>query len=293
MTLSAAAVIADAESAPAPVATETPAPVEGAPPPVAPVPDSAAKRFAIASQREKAMQKKRDELATAQAQIAAERAQFAQERAEFEAKYGQKPANPREALQRYGMTYRDATEFELAGGEITPEMIARQAQEEVAKLRQEQSEREETRKKDQLSAAEQQADEVIAEFKGEVYSFIETAPKDKFEMIHLYDAKDLVYDTIEEAFRTKKVVLTIEDAAGWVEKFLEKQSERVLGSGKFKARLSQGAQAPIAAGKPGQVPAQQSRTLSNSMAPTTTPTVAQPSNVQDAAMARALRALGG
>lgn len=296
MSFNASAIVAEASAAPATAPTpESPATQElppGDQPATSglPVGESAAKRFAAASRREKALQKQRDDIASAKTAIEAEKAEIARQRADFETRYGTRPANPLEALKRFGYSYNDATDYQLSDGQPpTAEQIARSAVERAETLERSIAEDRQTQEQARVNAAQQAVQQTLEQFGEEVNEFIDTAPTGHYELVHLYDAKKAVYDVIEETFHKSGRVLSIKEGADLVEKYLERHADKILSASKIKAKIPAINQPPA---KPGQVPAQSGRTLSQSMTPSTTPTVVAPSNVQDAAMQRALRALG-
>jgi hypothetical protein len=279
----AAAIIAEIE-APAPAAPT--APVEGAPPPPEP-----SKSFTAVARREKGLQRQREELKSKEAAIAAREAQISARIAEIEGKFGSRPENPLKALERFGWSYKDATEFALNDSQPTAEQIARATQEEVSALKREQLEREEKRLAAEAERAAAQADEVITEFKSEIVDFVKTKPDD-YELIALHNAHDLVYDVCAAYFEKNKRVLSIQDAANAVEKRLDKLAEKILSSRKIKARLPTAPSAdPQQPADAGQVQAQQRRTLNNGMTPNS-PTLMSSKSIEDDRMRRAMAALG-
>jgi len=258
---------------------------------------SASKSFAAAARRERAVQRQREEISSARAAVAAEKAAVDAKARELEAKYGGKPGNPLEALKRYGWSYKDATEFALNDSQPTAEQIARAAVSEVESLKAQRQSDVDAAKLAQQQAAERDAQEATQEFQEEIASFVKEKPQD-YELINLHNAEATVYAVIEAHFEKTKAagkprVLSIKEGADLVERYLEKQAERILGTSKIKARLSP----PGDPKQPqGQAQAQQRRTLSNGMTPSTPALASLPSSSaeqtpEQRAMARAIAAL--
>jgi hypothetical protein len=271
--------------------TTTPVVEQGnaqATPPLAPATETKApepkeaQRFAALAKREAALVKRDREL---KAQIESDRAQLAKERAEFEAWKSQKAeedalwqSDPVEGLKRRGYDYDKLTQHVLNQGKPTPDKIAtRVVREELEAFRREQAEK----AKEQQEAADKAArereqktfEETLAQFHDDVTKFCQTEG-DKYELINLYGkpAVDIVLATIEKHFQeTSKAgqpkILSKEEAADLVEKYLEGEAQRISQAKKLTAKAtpqptqeetSQSKEAPL-------------RTLNNNLTPTTTP----------------------
>ncbi len=255
-------------------------------PEVAPKPqDNVSRHFAALAQKEKRLVREKQALAAEKAALVTERAKIA----ELEAKYGQRPASPREALERYGYDYKTATEFELNDGAPTAEFLARQAQAEVQKLREEQAARDQRGAQEAAQRAEQEKAEVIEEFRGEIQSFVADKAED-FELIKFHEAYDVVFHTIEEHYSRTGKLLSIPEGANIVEKYLEKKMSELQTTKKF-AKTRQGDPPAPESGfsRQTEIPAQR-RTLDNTVT-ASTPTLVKSSRVEDDRMKRALAAL--
>lgn len=264
-------------------------PLDGAPatpPAAAETSEPLAKHFAALSKKEKMLFRQQEALKQEKAQLAADRARVA----ELEAKYGSKPATPREALARYGFDYQQATDFELNDNKPTAEFIAQQAQNEVQKLREEQQTREQRDAQQAVERAEQEKAAIVEEFRGEIKDFL-VEKGDEYEYINFHDAFDVVYQTIEQHHEKTGKLLSIPEGANIVEKFLEERSEKMRTLKKFAKTRPEGEPPTPESGFNRQpvVPAQR-RTLDNTVT-TSTPTLIKNPRVEDERMARALAAL--
>lgn len=266
-----------------PVAEGTPE----TPPPAEPKPqEQLARHFAALSKKEKALFRQQEALKAEKAAIAADKARIA----ELEAKYGARPATPKEALERYGYSYRDATEYELNDGAPTAEHLARQAQEEVKKLREEQAAREQRQAEEATKRAQAEREEVIQEFKGEIQSFV-TDKAEEYELIKFHEAYEVVYHTIEEHYARTGKLLSIPEGANMVEKYLEKRMDELSSTKKFAKKRQQG-DPPAPESGFGSKPeaTAQRRTLDNTVT-SSTPTLIKTPRVEEDRMKRALAAL--
>lgn len=266
-------------------------PVEAAPEAAAPAPaqapDNLAKHFAALSKKEKMLFREREALKAERAQIQAERARIA----EIEAKYGSKPATPREALERYGYDYKAATEFELNDGSPTAEFLARQAQEQIQQLRNEQAERDKRVAQEAAQRAEAEKAEVIQEFRSEIQEFV-SEKADDYELIKFNQAEDVVFETIEAHYQKTGRLLSIPEAANMVEKFLEKRMDDLKSTKKFaKTREGSPEKTLPEAGFRQSEPAPK-RTISNSVT-ASTPSLMKSARIENDAFARAMAKLNG
>lgn len=263
-------------------------------------------QFNVLASKEKTLQRRREEIAREKQSLAAEKAEVARQLAESRSlaeKYGSRPKTALEALERYGFSYKDATELALNEGQPTAEQIARAAEERVTALEQRQKDAAEEAKTSAHQAAEAAATQAIEDFKGEINEFISTK-SDDYELISLHGAQSVVYDTVEEFFERSRAedakkrgvsldkaqgrVLSIKEASDLVEEYLAEQVKRSLDTKKFKAN-GQPSKEPQS-GKPSdQAPAQR-RTVSNEMT-SSTPTLLTP-RVEEDRMRRAIAALG-
>lgn len=265
----------------APAAEETPVTPE------VPVQDPASSRhFAALAKKERMIHKEREALKTERAAIELEKARIA----ELDAKYGNKPKSPREALTRYGFSYRDATDYELNDGQPTAEQIAREAQEEIKRFREEQAEAKKKATEEQATRSKAELEAVKQEFRVEIGEFINGAPEE-YEMIKFHEAEEVVYHTVEEHYNRTGRLLSIPEAANLVENYLEKKLEVLKATKKFAKTRPGEPQQPQSGTSRQQEPSASTRTLDNSRS-ASTPTLITNPRVEDERMKRALAALG-
>jgi translation initiation factor IF-2 len=278
-------VISDLGSAVAPpdVVPVAPAPVVEKPPetpvPTRP-PEVESWRLAALSQKEKAA---RESAAAAKADreaAAKDRAEvenFRQQFAQREAGYRQ---DPMKLLTDFGYDYNTVTQFVAQGG-WSPEQqqaareaardqaIRTLAQQQQADRQAIQAQREADAKAQTDAQAQAQAEaqtNAVAEFKGELKSFVDAEP-DTYEMIRLAgpNALEAVFDKISDHFEKTQTRLSNKDAADAVEAALVAEAEKVIeASKKLKSKFA----------PPAPVRAPVSRTLDNGMRPP--PTGAKP-----------------
>src|SRR4051812_31640163 len=176
-------------------------------PPVAETPKKkphVARQFAALTKKERLIYREREALKAKMAEIEAREAKAA----ELERKYGAKPGNPREALERYGFDYKTATEFELNNGEPTADFIAREAHAEIKKLRQEQAEREKQSAENASNQAETEKAQLVQEFKDEIKAYSQEKADD-CELINFYDAHEVIYHYIEKHYKETGKLLSV------------------------------------------------------------------------------------
>lgn len=302
-TASAASVpTSNASAAPAvgqPAATGEPAPAS---PPAAPAP-TASRQFPAIAAKEKALQRKREEISRQAAQVSAREAAIAAREQEIEGLRA-KPKTPLEALERFGFSYKDATEYALNDGQPSPEMLARAANERIDRLEQERKEELKRAGLEATTVAEKQSEEILTNFKQEIGAFGEQN-KDKYEAVAVFGASSLVYDTIEEYFEKSKRddaaargipieqgtgrVLSISEAYDLVEAHLREHAKGISGAKFLKASEPTTEPQGQTAGKSEPVIAQR-RTVNNGLTPSTPTQV--PPKIEADRMSRALRALG-
>ena len=73
----------------------------------------------------------------------------------------------------------------------------------------------------------------------EIDAFVNSKPE-QFELIQANEAKDVVYDVIEEHYNETGKILDIEEAAQAVESYLEEEAEKLLSLGKLRSKFNTG-----------------------------------------------------
>lgn len=122
-------------------------------------------------------------------------------------------ANPMAWLEAAGLTYDEITEYQLNGGRPEVPEAVLTLQEEIEQLKKDKAREAEERQKE-MQAKMQEAE--IAKIKASVLQH-----KDKFELTSFHDDHiQLVKDVMEEAKETGRE-LSVDQAAGMVEKYLE------------------------------------------------------------------------
>lgn len=220
-----------------PAATSAPTEIGKDPDPKA---DKFSARFAALTRQEKAL---RAEQAKWKAEREAEQKEWApkiekaQRYEELKAKGKTDKAIAMEALNELGLTYDDLTKMFLNDSKPTPEMIARAAQEQVEALRREQAEEREKltkAQKDDQAKAEQAA---VDQFKTQIRETMNAKPED-FELTLTHkNGVELVYDVIEEHYKSTGRVIPAEEATALVEKHLEAELEESAKAGKLPKKL--------------------------------------------------------
>lgn len=193
---------------------------------------------------------------------------------------------PLEALKKRNLTYQDLTNAALNDGKFQPETEIKSVKEEIERLRQETLERENKATEAQKKAQEQAESEAIEAFKGKINGHIEQGGE-KFELTKLYDATELVFQTVEEHFARTQKILSVDEACGLVETYLESELERTSkASKKFQSKYMQAKEAQSKS-----EPSKSSVTLTNHMNSNVAPSLLSPKNEEDR-IKRALAALG-
>ena len=276
----------------APAAPEAVKPAE-TPVPTKP-PEIESWRLAALSQKERAAREsaaaaKADREAAAKDRADAEalRQQFAQR----EAAYRQ---DPMKLLGDYGYDYNTVTQYVAQGG-WSPEQqqaaqlaATRQAVQELARRQDAdrqatQAQREADAKAQADAQAKAQAEaqtNAVAEFKGELKSFVDAEP-DTYEMIRLAgpNALEAIFDRISDHFEKTQTRLPNKEAADMVEAELVAEAEKIIeASKKLKSKFAPPPPAPPA-----------SRTLTNQMRP---PPAATPVGKTETEAERRARVVG-
>jgi len=215
----------------------TPTPTSEAPPPeaapvleaapVAPAPvveeDSFAKRFAALARKEKKMRQETEETKLIKDKYV-----------DYDTAKKLAKTNPEEFLKKYDLSYEELTEYFISGRpKVDPKVM--EIQEELAKVKKERDE-----EKTKLQEETRQA--AISKFKTEQMSVVKAAGA-KFELINTTGAYDLIYDVTKEYFEANKdengngKILSHEEAADMVEKYLEQEVEKFLKADKIKNKF--------------------------------------------------------
>lgn len=241
--------------------------------------ESLSTQFAALAKKEK-MALTRQREAEAKLKDAEEKLKIYQQ---FEEKKKTAKTNPLDFLNEAGLTYDELTEYMLRGGPVQKdkvEVLEEKFNQLIANKEKEELERVENEKKN-LKAQEEK---VVAEFIKGVNKFI-SDNSEKFELINLYSAQELVIATIEQHFENKNEILTNERAAEMVEAHLEDEIKKLSNSKKFGEKLKSSDDNK----QPGQ--SKSSVTLSSSTPTSNVPSMLSARTEEDR-LKRALAALG-
>lgn len=255
--------------------------------------ETASPGFEILAKRESQFVRQQQELKREREEFAKKQSEFAKEREEYD-KYQQKKKlaklNPTVALEDFGVSYEELTDYQLRGGTPPGEVIAQSVKEQLAQFRKEHEEalaKDRDAHKKQVEEAQAQQ---IEDFKVNMKGFI-IEKGDEFELVNLYQVYDTVFETIQQHFDKTQKVLSVKEAANLVETHLEGEADKAFKSKKLSTRY-----APLEPKLEPQTPQQTresvSRTLNNSMNSSSVPSALTPKNEEER-IKRALAALGG
>jgi hypothetical protein len=237
-------------------ATETPV-VEAAPtPPAQAEDDNFAKKFAALSRKEKELRKVEEETKSIKEQYA-----------EFTEAKKLAKANPDEFLKKFGVTYEELTEYYINGRpKVDPRVL--EVEEKLKAVQEELTAKEKKLQDEARNSA-------ISAYKAEIKSHVKTQG-DKYEFINASEAYDLVYQVTKEYFDTNDgKILTHDEAAEMVEKYLEQELEIYTKTSKLRSKFAQ--KADTKPETPAKIDVQnETKTLTNSMTSSATNTQSKP-----------------
>jgi len=203
--------------------------------------DDFSRKFAALSRREK--------------EIRAKEVEYDQRIAELEARFQPKKEvekepelpfeyrlkqNPLKALEDMGLSYDKLTELALNDGKLTPDMQMRLMREELENdYKSKYKELEDRIIEKEKNDEQRRYDEIETGFKNEIEAFVSSKPE-QFELIQANEAKDVVYEVIEEHYNETGKILDIEEAANAVESYLEEEAEKLLKLGKLRSKFNTG-----------------------------------------------------
>jgi hypothetical protein len=232
--IDAAAVVAHATGT-EPLKTDSAA----ATPPADPVKDqkeeSMASRFAALAKKNKQVDQKERAARDREAALEAREAKIKELEERLNAPKAKK--NPIQLLMDEGYTLAEANEFYLNNEMPTAEHKVKNLETRLEKFEREAREKDEKRAADEKSSLEAQNQKVIEEFKVSIGSFIEKN-SEKFELVKLYDAKETVFQTIEQYFEQHQKVLSIDEAAQLVEAYLEDELDKATKTKKYQSKYA-------------------------------------------------------
>lgn len=245
-----------------------------------------ASKFAALAKKERQARALQEQAKAREAELARREAAIAEREKLWDSEFKQSPL---EALKKRGYSYEDLTKAALNDGKFDPATEVKEVRSEIERLRQEQAEKE---KKAQEAAQKAQSEaeaQAVEAFKSQISQHID-ANAEKYELTKFYDSADLVFQTVEEHFERTKKVLSIDEACGLVEQYIESELDRAAQqSKKFKSKYL--AQKAAEDAKDGKSQPKTTTTLSNTLATSSAPSLL-PSKTEDDRIKRALAKLG-
>lgn len=230
-------------------------------------------RFNRLSAKEAAMRKREQE-------IKAERETWKSKVERLERLERLKDEDPEAALGELGLDYDKLTQRRLSS-------LGNEADKEIRQLKEELKAIKEGLTTEKQRAEQEATGQALQRANEQVRKICET---DDYELIRSFDDYDLVLDTAAEYYRSTGKMVSLEEAAKFVEGHLEKKLEKILAAKKVAARQTKLEPEPKSDSFDGALShAQESRTLSSSMGSTSRPTLAQTEEDLRQAALRALR----
>lgn len=252
--------------------------------------DDMAHKFASLARKERMARHMSKAVKSREAQLAERERQIAEREQMWEQEFKKSPL---EAIKKRGFTYEDLTNAVLNDGKFSPETEIKEVKSEIERFRQEQELKEQKMLEMQQKQAAEAEAQAIDTFKGNIASHIETN-KDKYELTALYEAEELVFETVEAHYNStlaagKPKIMSIEEACTLVEEYLEHELEKTAStSKKFQSKF----QAIKAKEEEKTNKPHSSNTLSNDLTPTSSAPSILSVKTENERIKRALAALG-
>jgi hypothetical protein len=239
--LSPTPALVPSESAPEISQAAVPGGKDGAPEP--PVLDAKAEE----TPEPKVEEKKDDRFATKFAALARKERQIqAREQAlkdqekkfqDFEEKRVKAKESPLPYLEELGWSYQDLTQFILNDQKPSAEMIAKRAEAEVRRLREEQVEKEKKAQEEAKRTQEEAQTKALAGVTRGITQYLEANPS-TFELTKAHpEGSELVLNVMIAHHEKHGRVLSIPEATESVEKYLESETEKWMGLSKLQKKL--------------------------------------------------------
>lgn len=148
-------------------------------------------------------------------------------------------ANPLEVLSKAGLTSDEVFNLLLDAPDPKSSKATNEIKEMILKQQKAfedyKKEKEAAEVKKQEEINQRRIDEAVSQYKGRIKETIDQN-EDRFEMIKLNDAANLVYETAQEWFKKHKKVLEPEKAAEMVEEVLVDRAKRIAAAKKLQAQ---------------------------------------------------------
>jgi len=215
-------------------------PVVEAPPKVQTIDDKLSSKFAALSRKEKAIKQQemqfkqtQSEMQKQLADLKAENERLLSEHSGYKTKIKERPL---QTLKEEGLTFEQLTEMQLNDENPTTEMLMKKMREELSA--QSKSELEALKKElaDEKAKAESELQErTVSGYKKQIMEHV-TSNADKYELINLNDAAETVFSVVEQFYENEGRILSVEEAADYVEKHFEDEANKILNAKKFAAK---------------------------------------------------------
>lgn len=254
------------------------------------VPDDMGAKFAALAKKERLARQAQYSLKSKETSLAERERQVSERERLWEGEFKQSPL---EALRKRGYSYEDLTKAALNDGKFQPETEIKEVKSEFERFKQEQADKEKKAVEEQNNAAQKAEEQAVQTFKSNIQTHLETN-KDKYELTALYEAEDLVFQTVEEHYlRTQKQgkpkIMSLDEACGLVESYIENQLEITAEkSKKFQSKY----QALKAKAEFENKSSKSSTTLTNDLVPSSAAPSLLSVKTENDRIARALAALG-
>jgi len=234
--------------------------------------DPQSKRFAALAKRETALVKRDQELKSREAALTEKEKTLGNWDQRESDRKKEVALNPLKALEYYGISYQQVTDFILQGERPTPGMEVKAVRDELQDFKKQAEDERNKLIEDQKRAVQAEHEDTLKRFKENVSDFVKTNA-DKYELTAMEpDSVDIIVATIEEHFQRTKaatgkgIVLSKDEAADLVEKHFEAEHLKRAQAKKFAKANPEPQPEPKA--KPPSAATQQP-TLTNNMSPTT------------------------
>lgn len=221
--------------------------------------DRFAAKFAALTRKEKALRQQAKELEEQSKTLSQRLKELEEKDNKFKTREQLKREQPLKYLEEEGLSYEELTQALLNDGKIPEdkkqERIIASLQDEIKKLHDKLSEREqrekEEREQQEKQTAEQKVQSQISAFKSEISEFLGGAEEEKYELVKsglfadVTDPVEAIYDIIREHYEETKAnspdeigeILEISQAADLLEQFLEGEAEKLAKTKKAKAKF--------------------------------------------------------
>lgn len=249
-----------------------------------------AAKFAALAKKERIARLAQHNLKTKETSLAERERQVAERDRKWDEEF---KISPLEALKKRGYSYEDLTKAALNDGKFQPETEIKEVKSEIERFRQEQAEKEKKAQEAEELAKQQALTEAVETFKSNIHTHLESN-KDKYELTALYEAEDLVFQTVEAHYlETQKTgkpkIMSLDEACGLVESYLESEIDRTATSSKKFQSKYQALKAKEESETKGP---RTSTTLTNDLIPSSAAPSLLSTKTENDRLKRALAALG-